>query len=468
MRVSKSRNIRKAETLKYSTIAIASVFFVELLSGLILNSLAILSDSLHALFDTLSSLMLLVSVHAALKPPDENHMYGHEKFELLGGLIGGFTLTVLAAYIAAESILRISRVEPYMKLNLNLAGYITLTYTLLIDLLRIFIFRSASERSPTITAGFYHALSDLGSTIIALLGYWLSTRGIFYGDPFASLILSALLILLSVRLVWNNAIELSDIAPREAVIKVREEISKVGGSLFSYESLKVRKIGEKIYVRATLKIPDYISFEEAHRFANKIEDGIRRKFKDADIYFHIEPAGIKGMTTKEFIEKLLAKFKDVKGIHDISISHHCGKIYIVLHVQVEPSTPISEAHNLADKIEETIRRNMSNVENIFVHMEPSNIELNRGYVLDEKDVEELTRAAAEKYGGKIRIKRVITYVADGKRYINIECSLSEETSVEEAHEMATEIEEAIKSRASETIVSVHVEPKDREAHSPIA
>ncbi|MEM2151785.1 MAG: cation diffusion facilitator family transporter [Candidatus Bathyarchaeia archaeon] len=460
-----SGNIRKAEALKYSTLAIMSVFLAELFSGLIVNSLAILSDALHALFDTLSSFMLLVSVRAALKPPDENHMYGHEKFELLGGLIGGFTLMVLAAYIAAESILRIFRVESYIKLDLNLAGYITLTYTFLIDLLRILIFRSVSERSPTISAGFYHALSDLGSTIIALLGYWLSTHGIFYGDPLASLILSALLISLSARLIWSNAMELSDIAPKETVAKIREEISKVSGGLFSYENLKVREIGGKLYVRATLKIPDYIGFEEAHGFASRVEDGIRREFKDVDIYFHIEPVGMRGMSTKEFIEKLVGKFRDVKGIHDVNISHHDGKIYVILHVQVDPSTPISEAHKLADRIEETIRRNMSNIENIFVHIEPSNIELNKGYVLDEKEVEALTQAAAEKHGGKIRVKRVISYTADGKRYINIECSLGEETSVEEAHEMATEIEEAIKNRASETIVSVHMEPGDEGARS---
>lgn len=465
MRALRSRSIKKAEALKYSTLAIISVFLAELFSGLIVNSLAILSDALHALFDTLSSFMLLVSARAALKPPDENHMYGHEKFELLGGLIGGFTLMVLAAYIAAESILRIFRVEPYMKLDLNLAGYLTLTYTLLVDLLRIFIFRSAFERSPTIMAGFYHALSDLGSTIVALIGYWLSTRGIFYGDALASLILSALLISLSARLIWSNVMELSDIAPKETVAKIREEISKVSGGLFSYENLKVREIGGKLYVRATLKIPDYIGFEEAHGFASRVEDGIRREFKDADIYFHIEPAGIRGMTTKEFVEKLVGKFKDVKGIHDINISHHDGKIYIILHVQVDPSTPISEAHELADRIEETIRRNMSNVENIFVHIEPSNIELNRGHVLDEKEVEALTQAATEKHGGKIRVKRVISYTADGKRYINIECSLSEETSVKEAHEMATEIEEAIKNKASETVVSVHMEPRDEGTRS---
>ena len=83
-----SMKIERVNLLKYSTAAILSVFFVETVLGLIAGSLAILSDGLHALFDAISSLVLFISARASLKPPDEEHMYGHEKFEALGSLIG--------------------------------------------------------------------------------------------------------------------------------------------------------------------------------------------------------------------------------------------------------------------------------------------------------------------------------------------------------------------------------------------
>ena len=99
--------IERVNLLKYSTVAILSVFFVETILGLIVGSLAILSDGLHALFDAISSFVLFISVCASLKPPDEDHMYGHEKFEALGSLVGGLTLIVLAALIAVEALLKI-------------------------------------------------------------------------------------------------------------------------------------------------------------------------------------------------------------------------------------------------------------------------------------------------------------------------------------------------------------------------
>ncbi|MEM1581947.1 MAG: cation diffusion facilitator family transporter [Candidatus Bathyarchaeia archaeon] len=453
--------LRRTNALKYSTLAIASVFFVEVFLGLISGSLAILSDGLHAFFDTLSSLMLLISVRASLKPPDEEHMYGHEKFESIGGLIGGFTLIVLANIIAAEAISKTFGGKPYLNLDFSLAGYAALGYTLFIDLLRMLIFGSVlGEESPTVKAGFYHALSDLGSTLVALLGFWLSTYGIFYGDSLASLLLSVLLILLSIRLVWNNIMELSDVAPKEAVVKVREEISNVSGRLFACENLKVRKSGGKYFVRATLRVPDYMSLDDAHDLTTKIENNIIKALGDADISFHIEPTGMKGMATEKFIEMLAGKFKGVVGVHDVNVTRYDGKNYVTLHIQVEPSTPLSEAHKLAEDVEKAISKSIGNVGNVLVHIEPSNIELKKGYIIDEEEIDRFVRLSAKKYESELKVKRVITYTANGIRYIDIECIFGKEVPVEEAHRIASEIENIVKEKVSETVVTVHMETEN--------
>ncbi len=452
--------IERVNLLKYSTVAILSVFFVETILGLIVGSLAILSDGLHALFDAISSFVLFISVCASLKPPDEDHMYGHEKFEALGSLVGGLTLIVLAALIAVEALLKIFGDGYYINLDFSFVGFIALGYTFFVDLFRMFIFRPALRSgSTTIRVGFYHALLDVGSTLIALLGFLLTICGIFYWDSLASLILSSSLIFISFRLVWNSVMELSDMAPRDIVRKVREEMSEVGGGLLKYENLKVRKSGEKVFVRATLKVPDYMSFEEAHELSSRMEAKIVEAIGNADISFHIEPVSVGGLTTEKFIEKLTNKIRGVRGVHDVSVTHHDGKLYVTLHMQVDPSTPLSEAHDLAEKIEETIAKNLSNVENVLVHIEPSNIELRRGQVINEREINDVVQLAAKKYESDLRIKRIITYVAGGKRHIDIECMLSKEISVEEAHKIASEIEDLIREKFSETIVTVHMEPR---------
>jgi len=82
------KRITKVRALQLSFIAIASVVVAESIIGLITNSLAILSDAAHALLDTVTTLILLVTTQLSLKPPDEEHLYGHGKIEPIGGLVG--------------------------------------------------------------------------------------------------------------------------------------------------------------------------------------------------------------------------------------------------------------------------------------------------------------------------------------------------------------------------------------------
>src|SRR4030066_1883492 len=102
-----SEGAYKLRTLKLSALAIGLVVIVEVTIGSIVNSLAILSDGLHAMLDALTSIMLFAATRAALKPPDEEHTYGHEKFESIGGLIGGIVLIGVAILVAYEAALRL-------------------------------------------------------------------------------------------------------------------------------------------------------------------------------------------------------------------------------------------------------------------------------------------------------------------------------------------------------------------------
>lgn len=450
--------VEKLRMLKYSVMAISSVFLAESIAGMASGSLAILSDSMHALFDTLSSLMLFISMRASLQPPDEEHMYGHEKFESIGGLMGSLALIALSIMLVVNSIFRILGNESLINFESSIVGFAALEYTACIDILRVFIFRHAyASKSPTIKAGFYHALSDFGSTLIAFFGFWLSVQGILCGDSFASLILCSLLIFLSAKLAWNSMMELSDVAPKEVVNIVRDEILKADRML-KYENLRVRKSGEKFYIRANLKVPDSMSLEEAHGLSAKIESNLKRNLGEADISFHIEPSGIEGVTTEVFVERIVSEIKGVKGVHDVKVAHYDGKNYVTLHVQVDPAVPLSEAHKIAERIEKAISERVGHIENVLVHIEPSNIELKRGYVTDEKEIRQIVEAATEEFREILRIKRVITYIADFRRHIDVECVLNRDLPVEKAHKIASQIEEIIREKISEIAVTVHIEP----------
>src|SRR3972149_8666152 len=129
----------KLRALRLSAFAIASVVIVEVSLGLIVNSLAIVSDGLHALLDAITSVALFVAVKAALKPPDEEHLYGHEKFETIGGLIGGMILIAVALIIFYEAVMK-SVAGLGVNEGLSLVGFGAIGFTFCIDVFRIAIF----------------------------------------------------------------------------------------------------------------------------------------------------------------------------------------------------------------------------------------------------------------------------------------------------------------------------------------
>ena len=360
----------KLRALKIAAIAIFSVVVVEVSIGLIVHSLAILSDGLHALLDALSSVMLFFAVRASLKPPDEEHTYGHEKFETIGGLIGAITLIAVAFLIFYEAALRLMERTEIVQ-NFAYAGFVAIGYAIFIAALRVTVFRSGQHiESPSMKVGFYDALSDLSSTLLALIGFGLATLGFFYADAIASIFLGLILCYLSIKLVRYGIMELSDTASKDLVQKTRKIIASSEG-VVKTENLKVRKVSSKIFVDASVQVPSHMPLEEAHSLASKIEGNLKKTLGNVDATIHIEPSE-KG-TQMEQLVKTLATVDGVNEVHEISIVSTASKLYITLHAYVNPNLSIEEAHKITEAIEQRMHAEIKQLENVTVHIEPSGI-----------------------------------------------------------------------------------------------
>jgi cation diffusion facilitator family transporter len=445
----------KLRTLKLSAVAIFSVVVVEVVIGLVVNSLAVLSDGLHALLDVISTVMLFVATRAALKPPDEEHMYGHEKFESIGGLIGGMVLVGVAILIFYEAAVRLLE-GVQVNEGLELAGFFAIGYTFCIDIFRVTIFRGSSHsQSQSIKAGFYDAISDLSSTVIAFLGFGLATLGFYYGDSIASIFLGSMLVFLSIRLARASIMELSDTASKEIVQKIRNQIVMNEGVLEN-ENLRVRKVGSKMFIETTVQVSSLMSLDDAHALASKIEADLKASFGNVDATIHIEPSE-REPKMEQLVEKLAAE-KGVKGVHDVATVYVGGKLYITLHAYVDPHLSVQEAHDIAEKIENKMYAEIKQLENVTVHLEPYGIEV-KATEVDENELRNTAQNAAKKAEPSLYVEKMVTYVAEGKRYINLDCCFTKQVSIAEAHEIASRIEEELRERLADSVVTVHIEPR---------
>jgi cation diffusion facilitator family transporter len=432
------------------------VVIVEVVLGLVVNSLAILSDGLHAALDALTGVMLFVATKAALKPPDEEHTYGHEKFEPIGGLTGGIVLIGIGLLVIYEAVSKLMQ-SGGVNTGLGFAGFAAIGYTFSMDLVRLFIFRKAnSSESTTVKAGFYHALADLSSTGIAFLGFGLATVGITQGDSLSSIVLGLLLGYLSIRLVRSSTMELSDTASKGLVQKTTQEILSHDGIL-KCENLKVRKVGSKVFAECTVQVSSFMSLEEAHSLASKIEADLTKTLGSVVATIHIEPA--EGETKMERLVETLASVEGVVEVHDVSTIYLSGKLYITLHAYVDPKLSVEEAHEIAEKIESKMHAGIKQLENVTVHVEPCGVEV-RAAEIDENELRNAIYDVAKKVEGTLYVKRIVTYTADGKRYINIDCCFTKHVPITEAHQVASRLEGEIKECFADAVVTVHIEPEN--------
>ena len=445
----------KLNALKLSAIAIFSVVIVEVTVGLLVNSLAIMSDGLHALLDAVTTVMLFFAVRAAMKPADEEHTYGHEKFETIGGLIGGIVLIAVAFIIFYEAAMRLIS-PPHLNTSVEYAGFIAIAYALFIASLRVTVFKKFQHvQSTSMKAGFYDAVSDLGSTLLALLGFGLAILGYTGGDAFASIFLGVMLTYLSVKLVKFSVMELSDTASKELVDKTRKIILACEG-VVKTENLKVRKVSSKIFVDASVQVPSLMSLQEAHSLASKIEACLKDAFGNVDATIHIEPSD-KERKMDQLVEKL-ATVDGVKEVHEISTIYIGGKLYITLHAYVNPELSVEEAHKIAEAIEGRMHAEIKSLENITVHVEPAGVAIPAQEV-NEAQLRKVVNDVAKNIALNVRIKRVLTYAAGGNRYINIDCCFTKQVQVKDAHRIASQIEKETKERFSNAVVTVHMEPE---------
>lgn len=447
--------VQRTKVLQISLLAIFSAFLVELIFGLISNSLALITDSIHALLDSVVTLVLLLAARMAIKPPDAEHTYGHGKIESLGGLIGGITIFLIACFFIYESINRLQSPPPSI-----LPGFLAIIgglYTIGIDFFRIILLRKSIKEigGTTLKADFYHAFMDLSSTSVAIVGIVLVSYGLYYGDFVAALILGGLLAILSVKLVYKTALDLTDIISSELVKNVKEIATSTEG-VIDADPILMRRSGDIIFADVTISLRGDTSFDKAHEISNNVERNIRSTISNAAITIHFEP-NWKDVPLDAKILDIAKGVDGVKGVHNVSTHKTKGKTYSNLHVMVDREINLSSAHKISEVIEQKIQENISEIEHATIHLEPF-VSIPKSLNLEDKITEEKIETILEKYPEIKKIGRIVSLNFENILKIDIDCSFNKELSIEKVHDLTSEIEHVIRAEIKNAVITIHPEP----------
>ena len=255
--------------------------------GYFSGAVSILSDGFHSLADASSNVVALVGVSAAQRPADEDHPYGHRKYETMASVAILMFMLLVLSEVARNAIahLRAPAVPTVLP-----AGIITMVATLVIN---VFVVRYESRagrrlRSEVLGADAKHTRSDVWTTIAVLAALTGVALGYPVLDPIAGLVVSVFI----GYACWQIAREASGVLADEIVLaeeNIRSVVQSVPG-VIGCEKIRTRGPADNVFVDLHLWIDARTPLGEAHALSHVVKDRLMARFPEiVDVVIHIEP-----------------------------------------------------------------------------------------------------------------------------------------------------------------------------------
>ncbi|MGI6317720.1 MAG: cation diffusion facilitator family transporter [Dethiobacteria bacterium] len=262
---------------------------LKLFAGIIGRSNAMIADAMHSLSDVISTFAVMIGLHLAGRPDDEDHPYGHEKLEPVVAKILAVILVVTALGIGYSGIQRI-----YAG-NYEVPGKIALYGALLSIAVKEWMYYYTAKgakkiESSALMADAWHHRSDALSSVGALIGIGGARLGYRILDPVASLIICLFIIKVSAEIYLRSVNQLVDHAgDKQTIEDIRADIMGIEG-VICINKLKTRVHANKLFVDVDVAVEGTLSVTEGHNIAEKVHDKIENgNYKVKHCMVHVDP-----------------------------------------------------------------------------------------------------------------------------------------------------------------------------------
>lgn len=294
METAREKNIYKATWIGF--FVNLSLSAVKLLAGVFGRSGAMVADAVHSLSDFATDVVVLAFVKLSAKPKDDDHDYGHGKYETLATVVVGLALAGVAVGIFVDSAGRIAQVvrgEAIERPGLVALLAAALSIAAKETLYRYTMAVAKRTESPALKANAWHHRSDALSSVGTLLGiggaYFLSERWRVL-DPIAAIVVGALIVKVAYGLVSQGVNELLE---RSLPAEQENEIADLvlaDGRLRDLHNLKTRRIGSGIAIELHVRVRGDMTVDESHAITRDIERRLRQRYGErTQVIIHIEP-----------------------------------------------------------------------------------------------------------------------------------------------------------------------------------
>jgi len=417
----------------------------KLVVGLLTGSLGILSEAVHSLFDLTASTFTLVAVRTARKPADSEHPYGHGRAENLAAFSEGLLLMVAAAGIAFEAIRRLVAGGP----PVIPAGYAfaLLFTTLFVETGRAIVLRRVGRlaSSEAMLADATDRLADVVATLGVLAGLAGVSVGLSWADSAAALLVAAIIVRLAGLVAWRSGDILMDRAPAGAERQLRSAIQRIDG-VREVRSIRLRRSGPELIGDVKVATARMLPLEAAGSLVEDVKRAARSVLPALDLTVLVEGQS-QPSDLVERVHAAAARDGKVRDLHNVTVERESdGSLHLTMHAKLPGDMTLEAATLASAQLERNLKAELPEATRIDIHLEPMEPTVVSGEDVTRRRTQLAARLkeAVESHTAVKRCADVELSDRHGRIHAHVVAELAGDVSLEQAHQVESELEEQIR------------------------
>jgi cation diffusion facilitator family transporter len=454
---------RKQRAAFASILASAALAVAKLAVGFLSGSLALISEGGHGALDTGATIMTFFAVREGDKPADEEHPFGHAKFEAVAALAETGLLAVLAFVVALEAVRRIVGAAP-TEIDASPLAFAVVFIAIVVDAFRWRGLAKVAEdtKSDALAADALHFSSDLVSSCLVLIGLAATRFGIPNADALAAIGVALFIVVAGYRLGRRTIDSLVDTAP-EGLAKKLSALIEAAPGVAGLDYVRLRRSGARTIGEIGVFVSRTLPLEQVAAIKTDILRQIAMAEPNASLTVTADPRALDNESVLERV--LLIAGRRRLPVHHVTIQEIEGRRSVTLDMEIDGRMSLGEAHEAATRLETAIKREIGPDIEVETHIEPLETREIPGRDAEPAVVqaiaESLARRAAEL--GKLReVHNVRARHTPGGLLVNFHCRIDPNVSVGETHEEVDALERAARADFPDIArVIGHAEPMRR-------
>ncbi len=261
----------------------------QVLLGTLAKSQGLVADGIHSLSDLVADFVVLFAGHHAKKDVDEDHPYGHQRFETAASLVLGVLLLAVGVGMLWSAFRKLEEpalVQQVHVLALWVSGGALIAKELLF---RYMLSIAKRVKSNMLVANAWHARSDAASSLVVGIGIIGNLAGFPILDPIAALIVGFMVTKMGWGFAWDALHDLMDRSVDEKeVAAIRQTLADTPG-VKNVHDLRTRKMGDMIVVDVHIEVDAQISVEVGHNIAVQARQRVLMRHRVLNLMTHVDP-----------------------------------------------------------------------------------------------------------------------------------------------------------------------------------